>query len=214
MMVKQYKDLWLPDRENYLIQDIDVSEPYKGMATIQFKKLKRALPCIKRFGHAVDIGANLGIWTRTLSHMFEHVTCFEPSPECYEAFHLNNPRKNVTLHECALSSSDGTIILNNTFKSTGWTQVSDIGITVPCKTLDSFELQYVDFIKIDVEGWEWHVVRGAEKTIRKWKPVMILEQKPNNAERYGVKQFKATSLLEKWGAKIEDNISGDVIMVW
>lgn len=220
-MVKQVHGLWLPDRETYLIEDIEVSPAFAGAATVQFKKFARAFIEFRQFRHAVDIGSNCGLWTRVMARCFAKVTCFEPNPEVAEVFWLNNPpgdpRSEAVLHQVALGAEAGLVRLNTQPKrrSTAFTRVDDDGdIEVEQATLDSFGLQDVDFIKIDVEGWEHNVVKGGIETIRRCKPVMIVEQKPNNAELHGLKQFGAMHLLKKWGAIEIANVSGDVILAW
>lgn len=218
-MPKQAHGLWLPDREEYLIRDIEQSPQFAGAGTVQFKKFARAFPEIRQFRHAVDIGANCGIWTRVLARCFPLVTCFEPQGECHEAFWLNNPWRQmgdisqVVLHAYALGKELGSVRLNTQLRSTGFTRVDDEGdAEVEMRPLDSFGLEEVDFIKIDVEGWEHNVVKGAIETIQKWRPTMIVEQKPGNAELHGLKQYGAVNLLKKWGALEIANVSGDVIM--
>lgn len=228
-MVKQVHGAWLPDREDYLIDDIAQSPRFAGGPTVQFKKFARAFPEFRQFRHAVDIGANVGLWTRVMAACFDRVTAFEPNPECWEAFWLNVPERQgfvdrfasidqdrrIKLHPLALGAEAGEVRLFTKRRSTAFTRVKDDGDTaVEQRTLDSFDLHDVDFIKIDVEGWEHNVVKGGVETIRRCKPVMIVEQKPNNAELHGLKQFGAVNLLKKWGAREVANVSGDVIMAW
>jgi FkbM family methyltransferase len=219
-MVKQVHGAWLPDREDYLVRDIAVSPRFAGGASVQLKKYLRALPEMRQFRHAVDIGANIGLWTRVMAACFDRVTAFEPNPECWEAFWLNNPQtmgldSRITLHPLALGNEPATLTLNTKLRSTGFTTVDEAGdLYVEQRTLDSFELTEVDFIKIDVEGWEHNVVKGGVETIRRCKPVMIVEQKPGNAERQGLKQFGAVNLLKKWGAHQVADMAGDIIMAW
>lgn len=232
-MVKQVHGAWLPDREDYLIDDIAASPRFAGGPTVQFKKFARAFPEFRQFRHAVDIGANVGLWTRIMAACFDRVTAFEPNPETLEAFWLNNGapddflvgsigraewvrgHKRLALNPVALGAEPGEVRLYTKRRSTAFTRVKDDGDTpVEQRTLDSFSLTDVDFIKIDVEGWEHNVVKGGVETIRKWRPVMIVEQKPGNAELHGLKQFGAVNLLKKWGAREVANVSGDVIMAW
>ena len=58
--------------------------------------------------------------------------------------------------------------------------------------MDSFNLQNVDFIKIDAEGFEPLIAKGSLKTIEKYKPIILYERK-NHPQRYG---FERDSLLE------------------
>lgn len=48
---------------------------------------------------------------------------------------------------------------------------------VPITTLDSYNLPRIDLLKIDVEGYEIHVLKGAEETLLRCKPVVIFEEK-------------------------------------
>lgn len=219
-MVKQVHGAWLPDREDYLVRDIAASPRFAGGPSVQLKKYIRALPEVRQYRHAVDIGANIGLWTRVMAACFDKVTAFEPNLETHEAFWLNVKQRGsfdgrVKLHPCGLSNEPGTLKLNTELRSTGFTRVDPEGNTeIEVRTLDSFGLEDVDLIKIDVEGWEHNVVKGGVETIRRCKPVMIVEQKPNNAELHGLKQFGAVNLLRKWGAREVANVSGDVIMAW
>ncbi|TIU67562.1 MAG: hypothetical protein E5W13_31365, partial [Mesorhizobium sp.] len=78
-----------------------------------------------------------------------------------------------------------------------------------------FGLAGIDFLKIDVEGFEKPILEGGEQTIRREKPVIIIEQKPNgNAERYGRDRFAALDLLKAWGGKVKWEIGGDFLVEW
>jgi FkbM family methyltransferase len=205
-----------------MIPIIESGPLFAGAGTFQLKKFAAAFPHIKNFRHAIDIGAHCGIWTRVLARCFNIVTAFEPNPECEECFWLNNPWREfdrssqVILKQFALGHEPGTVKLNTKLgDSTAFTRIDPEGdADVEVRTLDSFNLEWVDFIKIDVEGWEHNVVRGGIETIQKWRPTMIVEQKPDNAERHGMKRFGAVKMLEKMGARKIADISGDVIMAW
>lgn len=214
--MRQVNGLYLPDRENYLVKDIEASPCFAGAGTVQFKKFQRAFGEIRGWRHAVDIGANCGIWTRVMARCFERVTCFEPNPECHEAFWANNNEPTIKLHPVGLGNRDCETRLNLVSdKSTAFSRVDENGeIEISIRTLDSFELAEVDFIKIDVEGFEHNVIKGGIKTIVENRPVMIVEQKPDNAERHGLKQFGATNLLKKLGMRVIAEVSGDYILGW
>jgi hypothetical protein len=65
--------------------------------------------------------------------------------------------------------------------------------------LDSLNLA-PDFIKLDVEGMEYHALIGAEQTIRTHRPVVMFEGNGCN-RRYGVPDGEAGRLLESWGMR-------------
>ena len=81
------------------------------------------------------------------------------------------------------------------------------------KTLDSFGFEAVDFIKIDVEGYELPMIRGGEQTIKACKPNIVIEQKGNEAA-YGEPRDAALVLLKSWGMMDLEVLSGDHIMGW
>ena len=137
---------------------------------------------------AIDIGAHVGIWTRRLAKDFENVIAFEPLQKHIECHKKNcEGLDNVTLNEVALSDNNGSGIMTtkdinsgmSTLAETRW-QKETFPHTVETRTLDSYDLPEMDFIKIDVEGWEGQVFEGAKDTIMKYKPIMYVEIWPNN----------------------------------
>jgi hypothetical protein len=74
-------------------------------------------------------------------------------------------------------------------------------------TIDSTGVQDVDFIKLDVEGHEYEVVLGAQKTINEFKPVVLIEEK-HDPER------RASALLNKLGMVCTWNKGYDFLFSW
>lgn len=223
--MKQVNGIWLPSTDNHLPTHFNlmINPLIDGKATYQWRKYVRAMTHVKHRGHAVDIGAQIGLWTRVMALDFERVTSFEPLPEHHECFELNVTVPNVILHKVALSDGSGEFDLVSPAETTGNTHVMAVGeiadksrvVTVSAHPMDSFGLTDINFLKIDVEGYELPVVLGAERTIRKYKPVIIIEQKPNgNAERYGRKRLEALDTLKSWGGKVAWEISGDFLVEW
>ena len=84
---------------------------------------------------------------------------------------------------------------------------------VELKKLDDYELTDVDFIKIDVEGYENQVVLGAKETLLRNKPIIIVEQK-GFSDRFNETQFEAIDTLKSYGAKVIDQVVKDYILSW
>lgn len=227
----QHQGVWLPDGETHLVDWMNkAGELVDGRGTYQIKKLRAALGYVKQFRVALDVGAHCGLWTLQLVKRFGVVHAFEPVSahrECFEA----NLRGDMTpmsvteanasaatikgarLHACALGDHEDRIKITTAPTSSGDSRVDGAG-DVPMHTLDSFALQDVDFIKIDCEGYELFVVRGAEETIKRCRPTMIVEQKGHGMQFYGFRKEEAVELLESWGMKRVANMAGDIIMVW
>lgn len=134
-------------------------------------------------GVALDIGANHGIYAYALARIASTVHCFEPLPACcanIEAAAIGN----VQVHNCALSDRAGRMRLYVPLEGTRavHTRASLEKPTGPCemidvdvRTVDSFDLPRVDFIKMDVEGAEAAALRGAAGTIERHHPALLVE---------------------------------------
>jgi len=135
----------------------------------------------------LDIGAHIGLWTKKLSKDFNQVICFEPL-QIHIDCHKKNCKEldNITLHECALSDSETDSIMTTNKLNSGMSTLLEPNwedkdtVIVKTKTLDSFNLPKVDFIKIDVEGYELQVLSGGRETITKYKPKIYIEISNSN----------------------------------
>lgn len=221
--MKQVHGIWLPDSDTHFNTYITPDATFGG--TYQLKKLDRAVEFVKTRGVAIDIGAHVGLWSKVLASRFEHVYAFEPLKPHRDCFARNlEGIGNVTLFGYALSDKSEQLNIRMPLDNTGHSHVAkdydgDASREWECHAVPLDSLKWpdklkIDFVKIDVEGWELAVVRGAEETLRKHWPVIIIEQKPHgNAERYGWKQRDALAQLLRWGFKEVAHISGDHILV-
>jgi FkbM family methyltransferase len=131
-----------------------------------------ALRYVKRWNNCIDIGSNVGMWTRELAQKFKQVYCFEPNPNFIECFNKNITENNVELFQYGLSDMEHTASQEKQS-----TMLNEKQGNVMCKTLDSFNLKNIDFIKIDVDGFEYKVLCGAIETIKNSSPVINIEMK-------------------------------------
>lgn len=138
---------------------------------------------ITKGGVAIDIGANIGLYSYALSKLCDAVEAFEPVPYSRGVLQAYNAR-NINVHEAALSSKEGKAILNipteNNVAMYGHASLSNEFTTqktlqVSIKKLDDYNFEDINFIKIDVEGHELDVIKGAKHTIQTWRPVMLVE---------------------------------------
>lgn len=214
--MKKFDKWFFPDKEEHL-QDwmTKRNEVVDGRLTYQYHKYQAALDLCKSKRVAIDVGAHVGLWSYFLARDFEDVISFEPMDEHADCFEKNIQAKNVLLHRIALGEREDFVsMVTHTANSSGDTGVSGSGKT-PMITLDSMGLSDVDFIKIDCEGFEANVVTGAFDTIKRCKPVIIVEQKRDMSEaRYGIPALEAVNILKSCGATLAREISGDYIMVW
>lgn len=134
---------------------------------------------------AVDAGANKGVYLYHLCRHFQRVVAFEPLPQMARFLEVAKPR-NATVHGLALSNAAGEALISlprgfNELASLERTSGSgDEGVDIEThatrlRTLDSFELESVGLIKIDVEGHELAVIEGARGTLERNRPTVLVE---------------------------------------
>lgn len=180
----------------------------QGMGKIeeyQNIELQTAISHCAKLRIAVDIGAHVGITAFRLSQSFEHVHAFEVNTNLLPCLHHNLNMKgvhNCTTHPVGIGDVEKNVDIKTTNKSFG-THVDPDKKTgkYKIKTLDSFEIQNVDFIKIDAEGYEPLVIKGALKTIEKYKPIILYERK-DHPERYGYKRDSIRDILMPLGYRM------------
>lgn len=221
--MKEIRGIWFPDSDDHFAAQLAGGPLVDGKGTYQWKKYQRALPYVKRRGHALDVGGHVGLWSRVMAMDFDAVTAIEPMSALRECFVRNVP-ESVTLLPYAVGDRLGTASIGFPTDNTGNARVAETGgkvfeqtadaELVDVVTIDGLGLPAIDFLKIDVEGYEFEVITGAETTIRSHRPVMVVEQKPDQAERYGRGRWDAVELLKSWGMKQAHEIGGDHVMIW
>jgi FkbM family methyltransferase len=136
---------------------------------------------------ALDIGANIGCHTITMAtHVGPSGRCyaFEPNSENCRLILLacnHNNLRNVTLAPVALSDFRGYAYFSTHLGSNGgivpeqFVALKGNGVIVPVFTLDSFNVDHADVIKIDIEGGEYKALKGGASLLSRSRPVIISE---------------------------------------
>jgi FkbM family methyltransferase len=132
----------------------------------------------------IDIGANIGIFAKPSAELFERVICFEPVPKNFEVLEKNLENyNNVELYCLGISNQPQTAKFSmKTLKCGQSQQVTEYSddpeyenFDCALVTLDQYNFDNVDWIKIDVEGFEDAVLEGSRETIRRNRPWLLLE---------------------------------------
>ena len=146
--------------------------------------LNSVRPYIPDNGVVIDVGANIGSHTLYFAWMLNtsKVYSFEPQkglfPILQKNCELNNILDKVVLYNCCVGEKEAYASLGNVAiydASQTSFNMSDTPTDYKIMSLDSLKLDKVDFIKIDVEGHEIEVLRGAKETIARCKPVIWCE---------------------------------------
>ena len=125
----------------------------------------------------VDVGANIGNHALFFSQFlrWERIICFEPFP-ANAAVLRENVGQLAEIHQCALGSSEKRAGLRFSEENFGICIVDQtLPPTIAVRTLDSFALNDVSLVKIDVEGDDLEVLRGAQETLRRCTPIVVVE---------------------------------------
>ena len=162
-----------------------------------------ALDYVSKWRVCLDIGSNIGHWTRPLAKKFQSVICFEPNPNFRECFKRNISEHNVVLWPYGLSDTEHKA--SQRFNSTVLSREAG---DIDCRTLDSFGLTNVDFVKIDVDGFEVPLLAGARKTLTQNNPVVNIEMKRD--KRLST-VHKCESILGELGYRFQKRTKSDEI---
>jgi FkbM family methyltransferase len=174
----------------------------------------RGLSQVVRSGDVVvDVGAALGIYTCVLSRLVGPtgvVVSVEPLPRLYAGYDTwlrLRHAANVSRYDCALGAEPHTAkasvplrrdhpVAGRAFVTTGASGVGsnqefaghreyDVSVTTLDQLVNRIDLDRVDFVKADVEGAELAFLRGAQATIERSRPPVLLEVEDRHLRRYG-----------------------------
>tara|TARA_B100001059_G_scaffold167693_2_gene167432 strand:- start:2315 stop:2983 length:669 start_codon:yes stop_codon:yes gene_type:complete len=196
--MKKIRDYYIPENDYHFQEYLKQFEHY------QEAQRNRALSYVENWGLAIDIGANIGLWSKDLSNYFDKLICFEPNPNCIDYLKKNIKIKNAEIYPYGLGAEEcnqDLFIHPINSGASSFVDYTKVGldkqsrpvygkfpdqtqkINVNIKKLDNFNFEKIDFIKIDVQGYEYKVLKGAKKTLTNNNPIICLEEdKPQDSE--------------------------------
>ena len=141
-------------------------------------------------------GGHCGLYPYLFTEYFDMVFTCEPNDISFYCLANNCQGKNIVKLNVALGKKVGRVeSVCSSPNNTGMNKTVGADGThyVPMITIDSLELNDIDLIQLDVEGFEYDALLGARKTIKRNKPVMIIE----NATKQ-IEDFLSTFGYVKW----------------
>lgn len=167
----------------------------------------------------IDIGANNGNFTIEFSELAGdkgRVFSFEPQRIIFQQLCGNifmNGIDNVFAYNLAIGETDGeTLITPPDYFSTDFVNFGDVSLqttqspnseSIGIRKLDSFEFKIVKLIKIDVQGYEVSVIRGASQTINKHRPIIFIEVEDHQLKKFGHSEKDLIDLIRSLNYTIE-----------
>lgn len=210
--MKNIKGTWFPDYEHHMPDQPE----FKEQGTYQKPTYDLAQQYVSQQGIALDIGAHVGFFTRYMAADYEVVYAFEPVQEHFDCLEANIEfLYNVIIQNVALGDKHQTVGMVSDGMNSGATHIGGDG-DIPMKTLDDYIPKLIDpadvnYVKIDVEGYEPQVLLGGEKFFREGFPVVQIEQKRDRYKLYGKKDPR--EILEDWGYMCIASLRADFIYI-
>jgi len=176
---------------------------------------------------ALDVGADIGYYTVNLAKRVGpggRVIAFEPIPAARERLLQNiatNGYKNITVSEYALGNQDGIVYLEDPLTKSRISLTKSEGnsngtkdIKVIIKRMDDLigdlGLDRIDIVKMDIEGAEHEALRGMEQSLRKYKPMLVIEVHHEYLPFFSSTAEAVLDWLKGIGYKIEQIDEGEM----
>lgn len=155
------------------------------------------------FKTIVQAGGAAGMYPRLMSKMFETVYTFEPDPYNFHCLVHNCDMDNVIKINAALGSTHEMVSIDHheTNAGVGHVHKGTRRDVIPTFMIDDLDLDSLDCIYLDVEGYESQSILGGINSIKKFKPLIGAEN--------GAKD--ALTVLEELGYKQVGNAAADII---
>ena len=172
--MKKVHNYYLPDTDIHFERMINKRISQGGPPEYQDDVRNAAYKYVKEFNTAIDVGANVGLWTVPLSKKFNKVISFEPMAQVFECL-LENTKSinNVILNNFALGSEQKNVDMTYDPNNTGNSFINGKEGNIKVKTLDQSFMPPFELIKIDCERHELEVLKGSINTLKKYKPIVI-----------------------------------------
>ena len=205
--MKRAGDFWVPDGDMRWgrVRQQTLKSFGEGRRGSQIHHLEGALAHLRDVAadaEAVDAGANVGAFTRTLAERFRRVHAFELAGETTACLARNIAEwglgDRVSVHPCAVSDKRERVGVTHDPRKRRSISLRAVpaeemagGTGIAALPLDDLALNGpLAFLKLDVEGYEEKALIGAERLVERHRPVVMMEVKPDLNADYG----------EAWGA--------------
>ena len=220
--MKLIKGYYIPENDKHFEGYFSKFEHY------QEAQRNRALSHVSDWNTSIDIGANIGLWSKELTTFFNKTICIEPNSSCLDCLKKNIDLSKADIYNFALGtetatgylycpeSTGGSSLVNKTkflgmdkYGNEIWDKF-DLNTRkqrVEIKSLDSLQLLGINFIKIDVQGYELEVLKGSKNTLKNNNPIICIEEYKANLE-----ESEEINFLKSLDYSVVDRYAKEVIL--
>ena len=195
MNIEKVNGFWVPRN------DIHFEQWQSGAPFTQNKCLNKFLEYCdfqsKKFNTVIDVGAWCGTWAKAMEPYAKRIIAFEPDSTHFECLERNCTINCVPRKEAVGSENKFVSLTEDDF--TQAKRVKEKG-HVKMVTLDDMDYDNIDMIKIDVEGYEMEVLKGAQNTLQKVRYLMI--ELNNNTKKYDSSNIEVEKFISAQGFKL------------
>lgn len=180
--------------------------------------------------YIVDVGAHVGVWTIPYKMIFPSakILCIEPSSFNFEYLRENiKPfHPDITAIRVAAGPESGRLriacptplqkYMPNAAESGTVSRYGNSDILaeiVPMKPLDEIVERRVDWMKMDIEGYEIPALKGAERILKEDRPILQVEVRESNQQMGGRTAFELLQYIDNRGYYIAGEVRGDFVFV-
>ena len=195
MKIEKVNDFWVPSN------DVHIEQWKSGTPFTQNKCLNKFIKYCesqtKKMKTVIDVGAWCGTWAKAIEPFAEKVIAFEPDKTHFECL-----QRNCTINCTPRMEAVGAQLQEVSLTEDNFTQAKRVDEkgNIRMITLDHMAYEDVDMIKIDVEGYEMEVLKGATKTLESVKYLMI--ELNNNTKKYGSNNVEVEKHISSLGFKV------------
>ncbi len=197
---------------HWVVTDDTVLAKYvEDFGTFEFpdnvRDLRAIAPYVPEDGVVVDAGACIGDHTCSYARMVGpsgRVYAFEPHPASFAALIRNTRPFNVVAINYALGETarSSTLVASS---NVGASYLGPSAQSVEMRALDGLLgwLDRLDVIHLDAEGYEPHILKGAEQLIARFRPVLMVEVTDGYLRRYGSSETALLAQIAGYGYRVE-----------
>jgi len=193
--IEKVNDFWVPSN------DVHIEQWKSGAPFTQNKCLNKFIKYCesqtKKMKTVIDVGAWCGTWAKAIEPFAKKVIAFEP-----DKIHFECLQRNCTINCTPRMEAVGAQLQEVSLTEDNFTQAKRVNEkgNIRMITLDHMAYEDVDMIKIDVEGYELEVLKGATKTLESVKYLMI--ELNNNTKKYGSSNIVVEKFIADLGFKV------------